>query len=75
MAQFFSFGVRAEPTAPAGCKCVDRRKQPCPLAELLCIFLCAVVLVPLWDPVPSQSEQPFLFVLGDPDVLDRVGRQ
>ena len=45
VAQFFSFGVRAEPAAPAGWKCLDRRKQPCPLAELLCIFLCAVVLV------------------------------
>ena len=67
--------VGAEPASTPIRKRINRRKQPRLPAELLCVFLCEVVLLQQRHLLACQPKQTFLLIVSNADVLYGICRK
>ena len=68
--QFFLLGIGAEPAAAPVCEFIDRRKEPCRLAELLGVLFGEIIFLQQGDLLASaQPQQPRLLIFSDTDII------
>lgn len=71
--QFFLLGIGAEPAAAPVCEFIDRRKEPCRLAELLGVLFGEIIFLQQGDLLASaQPQQPRLLIFSDTNVLNGI---
>ena len=75
MPQLAQFCIWAKPAAASVCEFINRRKQPCLTAELLCVLFCITVLVQQGYLVSAEPQQPFLLVFCNADILHCISRE